>query len=99
EGYTARIWLAEGSKDTAVKVHFHAADRPDAALRGKLIAIAKDAKAITLETPPKERTDPPRSVEVKLTAKTRLIFNGVGSDGAALTEGMIAVAILADGST
>jgi RNA polymerase sigma factor (sigma-70 family) len=98
DGYAARVWLATGSKDVAGKVHFRAPDRQDPTLRGKVIGIAKDAKAITLEQAPKNREDAPGSVEVKLSPKTRLVFNGVGPEGATLSEGLGATVILEDGS-
>jgi hypothetical protein len=100
EGYAARIWLAEGSKDTAAKIHFRATPKETHAIvRGKVAGIGKDGQSITLETPGKERGDPPISVEIKLAPKAKLIFNGVGPDGALLTEGYLAHATLAEGST
>jgi len=101
EGYLARIWLADGSKDTADKIFLEAGAkaRDDGSLRGRISAIAKDGKSITLETPGKERGDAPISIPIKLTADSKLIFNGVGPDGAVLSEGMMAHVQLQEGST
>jgi hypothetical protein len=98
EGYAARVWLAAGSKDTASKVHFQAPDLQTSVLRGKVVGIAKDAKSITLEQAPKNRGDAPGSVDIRISAKTRLVFNGVGPEGAVLSEGLAATVTLEDGS-
>jgi hypothetical protein len=98
EGYVAHIWLAAGSKDTAGKIHFQAPDQQEKLVRGKVTGIAKDAKGITLEQPGKERGDPPVSFELKLTPTTRFVFNGVGPEGAALSERLGATVFLDDNS-
>ncbi len=58
---------------------------------GKIVAIAKDGKTITLEVAPAGRGESaPKTADVKLTATTKLVFSGVGVGGAKLTEGYIA---------
>jgi RNA polymerase sigma factor (sigma-70 family) len=99
EGYMARVWLAEGSKDTAGKIFFHGVPKEPRMLRGKVVGIAKDGKSITLETPGKERGDAPMHMNVKFTPQTKLVFRAVGRDGAMLTEGYIAQIMLAEDST
>jgi RNA polymerase sigma factor (sigma-70 family) len=98
EGHVARVWLADGSKDTAGKIFFQGVPKESPILRGKVTAIGKDGKSITLETRPKERGEAPATVEVKLGPKTKLVFQGVGPDGALLTEGYVAQVMLAEGS-
>jgi RNA polymerase sigma factor (sigma-70 family) len=98
-GYMAQVWLADGSKDTATKIRFRGVSREAPMVRGKVVGIAKDSKAITLETPGKERGDPPINVEVKLGPKATLSFQGVGPEGALLTEGYFAQVTLVEGST
>lgn len=99
EGYMARVWLADGSKDTPGKIIFQGVPKEPPTLRGKVTAIAKDGNSITLESPAKERGAAPESLTVKLTPKTKLTFQNVGPDGALLTEGYVAQVLLADGST
>jgi RNA polymerase sigma factor (sigma-70 family) len=100
EGYAAQVWLAEGSKDTAAKIHFRATSKvTHTILRGKVTGIGKDGKSLTLETPPQERGGAPMQTEVKLGPKCKVIFNEVGPEGALITEGYIAHATLAEGST
>jgi hypothetical protein len=99
-GYMARIWLVDGSKDTAGKIFFRGNPQQNQTIvRGKVLGIGKDGKSLTLETPGKERTDPPINVDVKLTPKTKLMFHNVGPDGALLTEGYVAQAVMEEGST
>jgi RNA polymerase sigma factor (sigma-70 family) len=98
EGYVARVWYAAGSKDTASKLHLQAPEQHDPMMRGKVVAIAKDAKAITVELSTRNRDDAPGSLEVKLSPKTKLVFNGVGPEGAVLSEGLGATVFLENGS-
>jgi hypothetical protein len=98
EGYQARVWLAEGSKDRAAKLVLQGID-PEAQgiVEGKVVGVAKDGQSITLEVRPQERDEPNRR-EVKITPKTRLVFQGVGPGGAALTDGYQARVWLAEGT-
>lgn len=97
-GYLAQAWLAEGSKDTAAKLHFMAPVK-DASVRGKVVSIAKEFKGVTLEMPAKERGAEPPKMEIKISAETKLIFNGVGPGEARISDGHLAQVWLEDGST
>ena len=99
-GMQVMVWLAEGSKDTAARVVL-AGTVPErwATVSGKVVAVAKDGNSFTVENPPTERGGEPKRTEVKITAKSKLAFYGVGPDGAKISEGMMAMARLADGST
>jgi RNA polymerase sigma factor (sigma-70 family) len=97
-GYRAEVWLAEGSKDTAVTVRY-LGSRPNraASLSGKVTAAAADGKSFTLETTP-ARGAAAKTVTVKLTEKTRVTYSGVGPGGAKPTAGYRASLLLEDGS-
>jgi RNA polymerase sigma factor (sigma-70 family) len=97
-GYTAQVWLAEGSKDSAVTAWFIGAPaNRGAALSGKVKAVAAGGKSFTLEVPPR-RGAPAKAVEVKLTEKTRVGYQGVGPGGAKPTPGYTASVRLEDGN-
>jgi RNA polymerase sigma factor (sigma-70 family) len=100
EGQQAQVWLADGSKDKAAKVVF-AGTVPErwATVAGKVVAVAKDGSSFTLEQPSGVRGEEPKRVEVKITAKTKVAFFGVGPDEAKIVGGMMAQATLLDGST
>jgi RNA polymerase sigma factor (sigma-70 family) len=99
EGYTFRLWLAPGSKDTAARVVFQGVPKERyTTLYGKVVGVAADGRGVTLETRPSGREEPPRH-EVKFTDKTRVVYQGVGPDGAKLTAGYIAQLELEDGSS
>ncbi len=68
------------------------------AFSGRVVAVAKDAKSITIETPSPNRGEAPVKQEVKLTDKTKLTFSGVGTGGAKIAEGLAAQVWLADGT-
>ncbi len=62
---------------------------PNAAnFRGKIVAVAKGGKSITIETPATERGGAPVKHDLKLTDKTEVKFFGVGLGGAKLAEGL-----------
>jgi RNA polymerase sigma factor (sigma-70 family) len=108
-GYSAEVKLAQKGKDLASNVRFRKdtegrtrGGRGDVA--GKVVAVARDGKAITIELPrdpsqPRD-ADAPRA-EYKFTDKTQLIFSNVPRGGAALAEGLEAHILLDDpkGST
>ncbi len=99
-GMQAQVWLAEGSKDTAAKV-FVTGTVPErwTTVTGKVVAVGKDAKSVTLEQPPTVRGEDGKRVEVKLTEKTKFAFFGVGLGEAKIAEGMMGQLRLLDGST
>ncbi len=99
-GLQAQVWLADGSKVDAAKVRF-TGTVPDRwkTVNGKVVAVAKDGSSVTLETPPAARGEEPKRTEVKLTAKTKLAFFGVGPGEAKPAEGLLAQVQLHEGST
>jgi hypothetical protein len=99
EGYAFRLWLAPGSKDTAARVVFQGVPKERyTTLYGKVVGVAADGRGVTLETRPTGREEPPKH-EVKFTDKTRVVYQGVGPDGAKLTAGHFAQVELEDGSS
>lgn len=91
EGMTARIWLAEDSKDTAAKASFNGIVRERGTMiGGKVASVAKDGKSITLEARPEARGEEPKKIEIKLTDKTKIVYFGVGPDEAKPAEGLFA---------
>jgi hypothetical protein len=100
EGLAAAVWLEEGSKDTAGSVRF-IGTIPE---RGQLVAgrvagVSKDGKTITLEQPARARGEEPKKIEVKIGAKTRVVYYGVGPGGARPSEGYAAQARVEEGTT
>ena len=100
-GYHAQVRLAEGSPELAASVLFQgAAERglpPDAA--GKIVALARDGKALTLEIGSRRpREEEPAKLDVLLGDKTHLVFSNVASGGARLAEGQNATVWLAKGA-
>jgi RNA polymerase sigma factor (sigma-70 family) len=71
-GYTAQVWLQEGSNDTAAAVQ-SSPPRPD--LGGVVTAVSADGKVLTVES--KGRSGEPIKTEVKLTETTKVEFPGV----------------------
>ena len=91
QGYQAKVLLAEGSKEVAATITFMGMRNirnPDIA--GKVSAVAKDGKMITVEeaVPGKGRDDKPKTVEIKLTDKTHITYSLITTGGAKLVEGM-----------
>jgi RNA polymerase sigma factor (sigma-70 family) len=99
-GSVVQVWLADGSQDTAAKVSITGAPRErDVLLSGKVVAIAKDGQGLTLEAAgARGRGEPVKKVDIKFTDKTNLIYHGVGTGGAKLTEGYHAQVWLEEGS-
>lgn len=100
--YLVQVWLVDGSPDVAFKINFMgtAREREIPTVAGKVLAVAADGKSLTIETPPPRdvRGGAAKKVEVKLTDKTNLLYNGVGPGGAKPTVGYLASAVLEDGS-
>ena len=99
-GMLVQVWLADGSKDAAAKVYL-TGTVPERwkTVSGKVVAVAKDGSSITVEVPSTTRREEPKRTEIKLTAKTKLAFFGVGPGEAKLAEGQTAQVRLLDGST
>jgi RNA polymerase sigma factor (sigma-70 family) len=72
------------------------AKAPD--VTGRVGAVAKDGKSITLLSPPETRGDEPKRTEIKLDDKTTVVYQNVGTDAAQPTEGYGAAVQLKPGS-
>jgi RNA polymerase sigma factor (sigma-70 family) len=99
EGDVVQVWLMDGSKDTAAKVVLIGTPKErEVVVSGKVVGIAKDGKGMTLETRPAGRGEAGSTVEIKFTDKTSVVYQGVGPDGAKLTDGYYAQVWLEEGS-
>jgi RNA polymerase sigma factor (sigma-70 family) len=100
EGQTAQVMLVADSKDTAATVQL-IGTVPErwTTITGKVVAVAKDGSAVTIEQPAAARGEEPKRTEVKLAAKTKIMYSRVGPGEAKPAEGMTATARLLDGST
>lgn len=102
EGYGVRIQFSDAARQVATSVVFQGApsSRRGADLGGKIMAIAKNGKSITLE--PRDarggRGEAPPRVEIRFDDKTVLLLSAVKKDGAKLAEGQFASVMLLDGS-
>lgn len=56
-------------------------------LVGRVASVNKDGSSFSIEQPPKERGGKPTKVDVKIGAKTTVVYQGVGLNGAKPTEG------------
>src|SRR5262249_39800615 len=99
EGYQACVRLDGDANLVATSVSFvgpHGLRRgPD--LAGRVVAVARDGKGITLESSPARglRGELIRT-EVQFDARTVLVFSSVASGGAKLSEGYDATVVLVD---
>jgi RNA polymerase sigma factor (sigma-70 family) len=99
EGYLVQLWLREGSKDTAAKFRLTHAGAKKKVFGGKVAALAADGKSFTLELPrSKKKGGKVKQIEVKLTDKTNIVYNGVGPGEAKLTQGYYAKVIFQEKS-
>jgi hypothetical protein len=98
-GLQARVWLKEGSKDTADRVSFTGSVRErDNLLQGKVVGISKDGKTISLEGRRRSRDEDGPRINIKVTDTTRIAFHGVGPGEAKPAEGQLAQVQLKEGS-
>ena len=99
-GMQAQVWLADGEKEAAAQAVF-TGTVPErwTTVAGKVVAVAADGSSFTVEGPTVAREEEPKRTEVKLTAKTQVLFFAVGPDEAKVTVGLTATARLLDGST
>ncbi|HKB41786.1 MAG TPA: sigma-70 family RNA polymerase sigma factor [Gemmataceae bacterium] len=81
----------KGTKDPAKP-------QPKPDLTGQISAVSSDFRTITLSLPPRVKGDPPTSIDIKLTDKTKLSYFGVDSNGENLTVGYVAQVWLVEGS-
>jgi len=99
-GYQARVWFAEGSTELAVAVTLggQKTSAPEPDLAGPVLAVSTDGKEITLQLPRKTKTEPSRTVTVKLGDQTKLSYSLVPIDGEKPTVGYNASVWLVAGS-
>jgi hypothetical protein len=97
KGYHIQVWLAEGSSDTAARVRLTRSD-PRTSVDARVVAVSADGARLTVETPTAGGKSEPIRREIKLSAKTRLVFFNIGPGGARLTEGYHVRGWLAEGS-
>ena len=87
------------SKDSAAKVlYFGVPKEGGSEAAGKVVGVAKDGKSFTLETAARGRGEEPKSIESKITDKTRIAYLGVGPNGAKPSDGYMAQVQLEEGS-
>src|SRR5262249_41377210 len=98
EGMQAQMWTAEGSKEIGLVVVAGTVKERGTTVEGKVVAVSKDGKTVTLEQRPTARGEDAPKIDVKITDKTRVAYNGVGPDGARPTEGYYAQVRLEEGS-
>jgi hypothetical protein len=61
--------------------------------------VAKDGSSFTVEGPVTVRGEEPKRIEIKLTARTKVAFFGVGPGEAKVAEGLTAQVRLLEGLT
>ncbi len=103
-GDNAQVSLVSGSKDTAARVRFSGTDTmatwrgPRSDYRGKVVALAAGGKGLSLELQRARPGDAEgRRVEVRLTPRTKALFDSVPPGGAKPTVGYTAEVWLAAG--
>lgn len=92
EGTPKAIAPAENDKKEAEK----GKKQPD--FSGLIGAVAGDFRTLTLDLPPQIKGDPPTSVEIKLTDKTKFSYFGVEQADETPTVGYVALVWLVNGS-
>ena len=93
--------LSDGKEVAASRpLHGVASGRRGPDVGGKVTAVAKDGKSLTLDVSfgRPSRGEEPMTEKVLLNDKTILAFHGVGKGGAKMTEGYMAAVSLEDGS-
>ena len=95
EGYAAMVWTAEGSKDTATKMHLTGtlAVRPRADVAGQVEKVSADGKTLSFVarvTRGESREVEEKPVKVHVTSKTTVSYSFVAAGGAKPTEGYAA---------
>jgi hypothetical protein len=98
EGLIARVWLQKDSKDAARVIFTGVARERWSMVAGRVVGVGKDGKSITLAQRPRGRDEQGERLEIKITARTRIGYAGVGPGEARLTEGHLAQVRLAEGS-
>jgi RNA polymerase sigma factor (sigma-70 family) len=96
KGYQAKIWLEQGSADTAARIYFKskAGAKKLPHLSSRVVAVSKDGKEITLALPSKKikgkKPKETKQIKIRFTDKTVLTFANVGKDGAKPAENYLA---------
>jgi RNA polymerase sigma factor (sigma-70 family) len=104
EGLQAAVWLEEDSRDEVHLVQFQGnavtirRDDPQPDAIGRVAAVSKDGKTLTVEVRSRERREEPARLEVKIGDRTTVVFGNVPPGGARLAEGMQVRLWLAEGS-
>jgi RNA polymerase sigma factor (sigma-70 family) len=91
-GYTAVVWLADDSKDTATFVTFSGTQGSirKADVAGVVTEVAKDGKSIVVSIPPGRdagRDTEPMKVTITFDSKAQVTFTNVNKGGATPTVG------------
>ncbi len=110
EGLEARIQLDDPKGNVPLVVFLQGTQqapdrsRPEADIAGKVLAVGKDEKSITVEmfpAAPKERGSAPaesKQLEIKLSDSAELAFFNVGRNGTTITAGFLVRIWLVPGS-
>src|SRR5262249_2833298 len=80
KGYHATGWLVKDSKDTLARMHLggtKSGKGPPPDLQGEVATVARDGKSFTLHILPTKKGDEGTDVDIKLGARTEMIFTGV----------------------
>lgn len=81
----ATVWFVKDSKDTAARVHVHQGKGglgkgdPAPEVVGKVVAVDKDGKSVTVVLPAKNKGEEGERREIKLTAKTEQFYGNVAA--------------------
>jgi hypothetical protein len=73
-GYSASVWLEDGSADTARRVRL---GLKEVVLTGQVAAVAADGKSFTLEVPAAKKDAGPNRVELRLAPHPKLVYQDV----------------------
>jgi hypothetical protein len=96
-GYQVQVWLVEGSPNEAARARFVRSD-PRPSVDARIVAVSADGDRLTVAIPPRIKGGEPTRLEIRTTARTRLVFSNVGPDGARLIEGYFVRGWLVEGS-
>ncbi len=98
-GLQVRVWLADHSRDTATHLHVIGPVKETGTMvAGRVVTVAADGRTITLELPGRGRGEGSQQISITLTDRTRIVYSGVGQDGARPTAGYAARVRLKEGS-
>jgi hypothetical protein len=105
EGQFVQVWLQPESKGVALRLNAAApsgegrGERRAPDVEGRVSAVSADGKTVTLQTPPANRGDEPKKVDIKLVDATQINFSNVTPGGAQPKEGYFAAVQLLAGTT